>query len=62
MLGISEKPKSEDGKNLIPISQYGIQCMSIGFMVDQDTRNDLERSHGYKCNQNFYNQCSLGQS
>jgi len=37
MLGISEKPKSEDGKNLIPISQYGIQCMSIGFMVDQDT-------------------------
>jgi ATP-binding protein involved in chromosome partitioning len=37
MLGISDKPKSEDGKNLIPISQYGIQCMSIGFMVDQDT-------------------------
>jgi ATP-binding protein involved in chromosome partitioning len=37
MLGISEKPKSEDGKNLIPISQYGIQCMSIGFMVNQDT-------------------------
>jgi ATP-binding protein involved in chromosome partitioning len=37
MLGISDKPKSEDGKNLIPISQYGIQCMSIGFMVNQDT-------------------------
>jgi ATP-binding protein involved in chromosome partitioning len=37
MLGISEKPKSEDGKNLIPISKYGIQCMSIGFLVDQDT-------------------------
>ena len=37
MLGISEKPKSENGKNLIPISQYGIQCMSIGFMVDKDT-------------------------
>lgn len=37
MLGISEKPKSEDGKNLIPNSQYGIQCMSIGFMVNQDT-------------------------
>jgi ATP-binding protein involved in chromosome partitioning len=37
MLGISEKPKSEDGKNLIPMSKYGIQCMSIGFMVDQDT-------------------------
>jgi len=37
MLGISEKPKSEDGKNLIPISKYGLQCMSIGFLVDQDT-------------------------
>jgi len=37
MLGISDKPKSEDGKNLIPISKYGLQCMSIGFMVNQDT-------------------------
>jgi ATP-binding protein involved in chromosome partitioning len=37
MLGISEKPKSEDGKNLIPITKFGIQCMSIGFLVDQDT-------------------------
>ncbi len=37
MLGIFEKPKSEDGKNLIPISKYGLQCMSIGFLVDQDT-------------------------
>ena len=37
MLGISEKPKSEDGKNLIPITKFGLQCMSIGFLVDQDT-------------------------
>ena len=37
MLGISDKPKSEDGKNIIPISKYGLQCMSIGFMVNQDT-------------------------
>ena len=37
MLGISENPKSEDGKNLIPITKFGIQCMSIGFLVDQDT-------------------------
>ena len=37
MLGIHEKPKSEDGKNLFPVIQYGIQCMSIGFLVDQDT-------------------------
>ena len=37
MLGVSDKPKSEDSKNLIPIPKYGLQCMSIGFMVNQDT-------------------------
>ena len=37
MMSINEKPKSEDGKNMAPIVQYDIQCMSIGFLVDQDT-------------------------
>ena len=37
MMSINEKPKSDDGKNLIPINQYGIQCMSIGFLVDEET-------------------------
>jgi ATP-binding protein involved in chromosome partitioning len=37
MLGISEKPKSEDGVNLIPIKKFDIQCMSIGFMVSEET-------------------------
>jgi ATP-binding protein involved in chromosome partitioning len=37
MLGILEKPKSEDGINLIPIKKFAIQCMSIGFMVPEDT-------------------------
>jgi len=37
MMSINEKPKSEDGKSLIPIDQYGIQCMSIGFLVDEET-------------------------
>ena len=37
MLGISEKPKSEDGKTLIPITKFGLQCMSIGFLVSEDT-------------------------
>ena len=37
MMSISEKPKSEDGKKLIPIEQYGIQCISIGFLVDEET-------------------------
>ena len=37
MMSINQKPKSEDGKSLEPIEQYGIQCMSIGFLVDEET-------------------------
>ena len=36
MLGISEKPKS-DGEKLETINKYDIQCMSIGFLTDQQT-------------------------
>jgi len=36
MFNIDEKPKS-DGQKLEPIIKYGIQCMSIGFLTDQQT-------------------------
>jgi ATP-binding protein involved in chromosome partitioning len=36
MFDINEKPKS-DGQKLDPITKYGIQCMSIGFLADQQT-------------------------
>jgi|TARA_A100001234_G_scaffold220193_1_gene232621 ATP-binding protein involved in chromosome partitioning len=36
MFGINEKPKS-DGQKLDPILKYDIQCMSIGFLADQQT-------------------------
>ena len=36
MFGIKEKPKS-DGQKLEPILKYDIQCMSIGFLTDQET-------------------------
>ena len=36
MFGISDKPKS-DGQKLEPILKYDIQCMSIGFLTDQQT-------------------------
>ena len=36
LFSISDKPKSEDGK-LIPINKYNIQCMSIGFLTDEQT-------------------------
>jgi len=37
MMSINEKPKSVDGKSLIPIEQYGVQCISIGLLVDKET-------------------------
>jgi len=36
LFSINDKPKSEDGK-LIPINKYNIQCMSIGFLTDEQT-------------------------
>ncbi len=36
MFGIDEKPKS-DGQKLEPVIKYDIQCMSIGFLADQQT-------------------------
>ena len=36
MFNINEKPKT-DGQKLEPITKYEIQCMSIGFLADQQT-------------------------
>jgi ATP-binding protein involved in chromosome partitioning len=36
MMGISGKPDSEDGKTMEPLENYGVQVMSIGFLVAQD--------------------------
>ena len=37
MLGISGRPRSSDGKRLIPMENYGVFCMSMGFLVPEDT-------------------------
>ena len=37
MLGIAGKPQSRDGKVLQPMVNYGIKCMSMGFLVAEDT-------------------------
>ncbi|MHA7598626.1 iron-sulfur cluster carrier protein ApbC [Alicycliphilus sp. T452] len=36
MLGISGRPESLDGKNMEPLENYGVQVMSIGFLVEPD--------------------------
>jgi ATP-binding protein involved in chromosome partitioning len=37
MLGISGRPASRDGKILTPLENYGLRCMSMGFLVPEDT-------------------------
>ncbi len=37
MMGISGRPTSHDGKILQPMDSYGIKCMSMGFLVAEDT-------------------------
>ena len=37
LIGLNEKPKSEDGKALIPLEKYKAQCMSMGFLVEEQT-------------------------
>jgi len=36
MMGIDGKPESSDGKTMDPLENYGVQVMSIGFLVGQD--------------------------
>ncbi|CAN5890318.1 iron-sulfur cluster carrier protein ApbC [soil metagenome] len=36
MMGITGRPESADGKTMEPMENYGVQVMSIGFLVEQD--------------------------
>jgi ATP-binding protein involved in chromosome partitioning len=36
MLGLSRKPQVQDGK-MLPLPAWGVQCMSIGFLVEEET-------------------------
>ena len=36
MMGIAGRPESADGKTMEPMENYGVQVMSIGFLVEQD--------------------------
>lgn len=37
MMGLSGQPESKDGKTLEPLENYGVQTMSIGFLIDEET-------------------------
>lgn len=35
LLGINQKPTSDDGKMMNPLDVHGLKCMSMGFMIDE---------------------------
>jgi len=37
MIGLNERPKTNDDKFLLPLEKYGAQFMSLGFLVDEKT-------------------------
>jgi ATP-binding protein involved in chromosome partitioning len=37
LIGKNIKPETEDGKAIIPIDCHGVQCMSMGFLVEETT-------------------------
>ena len=37
MLGSSERPVSPDGKSLNPVVSHGVQSMSIGYLIEEET-------------------------
>ena len=37
MMGVSDKPHTNENNKLIPIESYGVKCMSIGFLINVDT-------------------------
>ena len=37
LLGIRGRPQTKDGKTLLPMENYGLKVMSIGFLVEEET-------------------------
>ena len=37
MLGLSGRPESPDNKSILPMHAHGIEAMSIGLLVEEDT-------------------------
>jgi ATP-binding protein involved in chromosome partitioning len=36
LMGLTGRPESDNGKTMEPMENYGVQVMSIGFLIDQD--------------------------
>ena len=48
MIGISGRPEASDGNRLLPMENHGIVCMSIGFLVEEETPMIWRGAHGHE--------------
>ncbi len=37
LLNLKDKPTSKDNKSIIPLEKFDVQCMSMGFLIDEQT-------------------------
>ena len=37
LINLNKKPESKDGKAMLPLEKYDVQCMSMGFLVEEQT-------------------------
>ena len=61
MMGISGKPEVSQNKKLIPLENYGIKCMSIGFLVSEETPAIWRGPMIMKALEQMYNGVEWGQ-
>ena len=47
MMGIEGRPESTDGQTMEPLENFGVQVISIGFLVDKDEAMIWRGPHGH---------------
>lgn len=58
MFGTDERPYADDEQRIIPIKKHGLQLMSMGFLLDEDSPVIVRGPMATKYTQQFLRQCA----
>ena len=61
MMGISGRPQANENKKLVPLENYGVKCMSIGFLIGVDTPTIWRGPMVMKALEQMYNGVEWGE-
>ncbi len=61
MMGIKGRPQANENKKLIPLENFGIKCMSIGFLIGVDTPTIWRGPMVMKALEQMYNGVEWGE-